>query len=187
MAGRNRRLGTTSACAENTVTDSRGYPWHWNYLRVRGEYPRSQLTPAATWELPPRARRIHSRGVRHPGAIGTTSACAENTFSNLCTEIAQRNYLRVRGEYPSTISRTFWITELPPRARRIPKSSESSNHSSGNYLRVRGEYFSPRVWSSQRAELPPRARRIPSPSLCVMMLHGTTSACAENTRRLRGQ
>ena len=32
-------------------------------------------------------------------ACGTTSAYAENTGNNMLLKIAQRNYLRVRGEY----------------------------------------------------------------------------------------
>ena len=54
---------------------------------------------------------------------GTTSACAENTAVGRFAISARRNYLRVRGEYPSTISRTLWMTELPPRARRIPAAT----------------------------------------------------------------
>ena len=32
--------GTTSACAENTGLDYKPKPGNWNYLRVRGEYPK---------------------------------------------------------------------------------------------------------------------------------------------------
>ena len=32
--------GTTSACAENTETIAHNQPASWNYLRVRGEYPK---------------------------------------------------------------------------------------------------------------------------------------------------
>ena len=34
-----------------------------------------------------------------------------------------RNYLRVRGEYPRPADSPVPLTELPPRARRIPKQS----------------------------------------------------------------
>ena len=50
-------------------------------------------------ELPPRARRIrvvHSPPLR---ALGTTSACAENTGGHTTGKIDYGNYLRVRGEY----------------------------------------------------------------------------------------
>ena len=50
---------TTSACAENTSTSTTKEKIMANYLRVRGEYRRQLLTPAASQELPPRARRIH--------------------------------------------------------------------------------------------------------------------------------
>ena len=33
-------IGTTSACAENTVTGNINNRWGGNYLRVRGEYPK---------------------------------------------------------------------------------------------------------------------------------------------------
>ena len=33
-------IGTTSACAENTADAEVAAPELWNYLRVRGEYPK---------------------------------------------------------------------------------------------------------------------------------------------------
>ena len=132
--------GTTSACAENTVSKS--------------------STAPTVMELPPRARRILSVStgvVSHPG---TTSACAENTFSGPLPDRAARNYLRVRGEYTFIDGESGEELELPPRARRIlQKSVETGAHGgttsacaentvpticatwgSRNYLRVRGEY-----------------------------------------------
>ena len=50
-----------------------------NYLRVRGEYGDWGYGATAELELPPRARRILSPGVRKAIYMGTTSACAENT------------------------------------------------------------------------------------------------------------
>ena len=153
-----RSLGTTSACAENT---------------------RSQLTPAAS-ELPPRARRIlqtppvlqtplelppRARRIRRNVccillAIGTTSACAENTRTPATCLPDSRNYLRVRGEYEVAVEGELAVSELPPRARRIPRQHHWSQPMLGttsacaenttcmlvcasavrNYLRVRGEY-----------------------------------------------
>ena len=58
VAEEHSQLGTTSACAENTICGA-GVAWHLgNYLRVRGEY--GTITPCAkvNTELPPRARRI---------------------------------------------------------------------------------------------------------------------------------
>ena len=92
--------GTTSACAENTLENVFDKRFHWNYLRVRGEY---RLMPdgfSKVRELPPRARRIRCVGFHCFGACGTTSACAENTYHD--------------GEFGDP----EW--ELPPRARRIP-------------------------------------------------------------------
>ena len=37
-------LGTTSACAENTLKAAEAFLENWNYLRVRGEYGRYTKT-----------------------------------------------------------------------------------------------------------------------------------------------
>ena len=52
-----------------------------------------------------------------------------------------------------------------------------------NYLRVRGEYELFDKYLAHITELPPRARRIPRELAGMKMVTGTTSACAENTRR----
>ena len=72
-------LGTTSACAENTLLYENRIIDYWNYLRVRGEYWRSANQCARGAELPPRARRIHCMVWIRLVCLGTTSACAENT------------------------------------------------------------------------------------------------------------
>ena len=157
-------LGTTSACAENTVR-ALAFPLSaWNYLRVRGEYMLQIRVRVVDKELPPRARRIPS-GVFCPSSgLGTTSACAENTteISELASSVW--NYLRVRGEYIVYFRLLPCDGELPPRARRIlPRSppqvtlsgttsacAENTPHrhrrqpTHRNYLRVRGEYKAPR-------------------------------------------
>ena len=161
----------------------------------------SPIANSSVLELPPRARRIQVKPFFPRLRVGTTSACAENTSLHLQPWPAARNYLRVRGEYLLQSHFAKINVELPPRARRIPAKSSSRNGSngttsacaentkpappracsSGNYLRVRGEYwighYKYRPWS----ELPPRARRIPALELQIQALHGTTSACAENT------
>ena len=74
--------GTTSACAENTLE---GWPEtlsFWNYLRVRGEYNPARSTSQSEMELPPRARRIQLTTMIGAFALGTTSACAENTTAS---------------------------------------------------------------------------------------------------------
>ena len=73
------RVGTTSACAENTLAGFPLLPEKWNYLRVRGEYSGGELAAEAVLELPPRARRIRTLKMPKVNKIGTTSACAENT------------------------------------------------------------------------------------------------------------
>ena len=107
----------------------------------------------------------------------------------------------MRGEYPSTISRTLWMTELPPRARRIrmrklcfitqqgtTSACAENTRRPGrcppwwwNYLRVRGEYAPQCRWKRHDQELPPRARRILRIEWKITIEDGTTSACAENT------
>ena len=53
-----QEMGTTSACAENTDPKMNFKDCDWNYLRVRGEYPRKTIVHTDVSELPPRARRI---------------------------------------------------------------------------------------------------------------------------------
>ena len=92
-------MGTTSACAENTVLHHITSFSNRNYLRVRGEYWRSARRKSRIVELPPRARRIPILRGNLKSIFGTTSACAENTvFLGRIFE-GQWNYLRVRGEY----------------------------------------------------------------------------------------
>ena len=153
-------------------------------------------------ELPPRARRIHCVRESIRVKTGTTSACAENTGRYSCWSSRIRNYLRVRGEYPISRNRKGSLSELPPRARRIQNAGNGTIatpgttsacaentplgtkpiEKMGNYLRVRGEYTVPDMGKLPMRELPPRARRIQIPRAAAVIRHGTTSACAENTR-----
>ena len=92
--------GTTSACAENTLSGVWIELALRNYLRVRGEYACLGIINDIEQELPPRARRIRVSLMLPPPWHG--------------------NYLRVRGEYEVMITRYERDWELPPRARRIP-------------------------------------------------------------------
>ena len=112
-------LGTTSACAENTLNCMVWTPRVWNYLRVRGEYGAMARVGATPLELPPRARRILCHAEDIMAAGGTTSACAENTSNSSISPLGRWNYLRVRGEYYIPVRDAPRISELPPRARRI--------------------------------------------------------------------
>ena len=91
--------------------------------------------------------------------------------------------------------------ELPPRARRIPRTTRKPStcmgttsacaentrapglypHQARNYLRVRGEYQIRKNVRCPASELPPRARRILGDKAMGLHPGGTTSACAENT------
>ena len=172
-----------------------------NYLRVRGEYRYPDGEIPVDWELPPRARRILLQEKRYEDALGTTSACAENTRHDTRRADSTRNYLRVRGEYGSGMRPGARSAELPPRARRIRNFSDRLYISPGttsacaentglirdalyshrNYLRVRGEYVNMKRSTYASKELPPRARRILLSSDLRSSPAGTTSACAENT------
>ena len=70
-----------------------------NYLRVRGEYVAGSTASTFVLELPPRARRIRVSFLLVSIGVGTTSACAENTFQATLGLVEHWNYLRVRGEY----------------------------------------------------------------------------------------
>ena len=195
--------GTTSACAENTLAYRTARTFIGNYLRVRGEYLLDDHGGVVVWELPPRARRIHSHGDHFDEILGTTSACAENTNNRGHFHPFSRNYLRVRGEYIINMKVNLIVGELPPRARRIqlPKiqrfahvgttSACAENTLEGrpetlifwNYLRVRGEYIVFKLINPNLGELPPRARRILYLAEDKQQEFGTTSACAENTRK----
>ena len=96
-----------------------GVPCWGNYLRVRGEYMTAVQAVGPAEELPPRTRRILDRGLLKPLAIGTTSACAENTHVARESHHIPGNYLRVRGEYRPLGQHERRASELPPRARRI--------------------------------------------------------------------
>ena len=117
--GEDNIMGTTSACAENTPFKIKTNIFVSNYLRVRGEYLSRLRGRTPHWELPLRARRIPPITPPIMAAIGTTSACAENTANHRAQLSPQRNYLRVRGEYSAIFARNSSAWELPPRARRI--------------------------------------------------------------------
>ena len=86
---------------------------------MRGEYGVGRMVGKIYPELPPRARRIPWFQRHSPMIEGTTSACAENTETLNLWQLDARNYLRVRGEYPSIFKLRVTLLELPPRARRI--------------------------------------------------------------------
>ena len=111
--------GTSSAYAENTISEHLHGTRPWNYLRVRGEYDLGTGEYKNGSELSPRTRRIPGCDGDEACCCGTTSACAENTPSAHRRGASPRNYLRVRGEYDSRTQIGFLPGELPPRARRI--------------------------------------------------------------------
>ena len=86
---------------------------------MRGEYLTGATTATVTGELPPHARRIRRPAVVGRDLDGTTSACAENTTFSTSNRDMARNYLRMRGEYFTSLVWPVSKSELPPHARRI--------------------------------------------------------------------
>ena len=199
-------LGTTSACAENTTGSTCTNTFGGNYLRMRGEYPPCFIIIFAFMELPPHARRIRVFVLGGGCSLGTTSACAENTYRSVGGQCDSGNYLRMRGEYNTKKPKPRARKELPPHARRIrydrnvktiPIGTTSAcaentiaprggNRLRWNYLRMRGEYGEKPQVGAGILELPPHARRIHLCCLQCFFQLGTTSACAENTFPRRG-
>ena len=70
---------------------------------MRGEYGVPGHMMDMDEELPPRARRILNNVFENVLEVGTTSACAENTFGKKHAPEPFRNYLRVRGEYTARL------------------------------------------------------------------------------------
>ena len=124
-------FGTTSACAENTHPHHPAAARPGNYLRVRGEYPKTFYLRVWLLELPPRARRIPAEVTADPRTPGTTSACAENTMPTIARVRQSWNYLRVRGEYLLMGGVGAGEVELPPRARRIHTLTTLPRHGRG--------------------------------------------------------
>ena len=154
--------GTTSACAENTALFTILAVIWGNYLRVRGEYCIHSAHIIYSLGTTSACAENTVLGPPQPPRRGTTSACAENTPTRHRQCAYRRNYLRVRGEYLHGFIAQAYLSELPPRARRILHG-------------VATPFPMP--------ELPPRARRIQKPVEVGMVGRGTTSACAENTDR----
>ena len=168
---------------------------------MRGEYTPTPPAPNFPWELPPHARRIPLHFSHVLVHRGTTSACAENTWSAGSALLRSGNYLRMRGEYHHHRHHPGHGVELPPHARRIPLRGPPLFAGCGttsacaentlqrmkrlpplrNYLRMRGEYDPMDIWHTREAELPPHARRIHKDLANKPPQQGTTSACAENT------
>ena len=117
--------GTTSAHAENTFLRFYSHARGSNYLRARGEYGANHFASGDSQELPPRTRRILSAASIVRMMRGTTSAHAENTFSEEHAPEPFGNYLRARGEYCSTATANSGARELPPRTRRIQGHKET--------------------------------------------------------------
>ena len=151
---------------------------------MRGEYISPTAKGNQVRELPPHARRILPRRVAVISTVGTTSACAENTISRVTLPTHLRNYLRMRGEYNDETLAGTSASELPPHARRIRNTLPCHHHKNGTTSACAENTKRQCGTPTPTCELPPHARRIPFLGDIVGESLRTTSACAENTYSL---
>ena len=112
---------------------------------------------------------------------GTTSACAENTQRLPKNRCWIPNYLRMRGEYPSSWVASLRRWELPPHARRIPIYRRQRVFGAGTTSACAENTCARLTAGLPHRELPPHARRKRCARLRPKSFMRTTSACAENT------
>ena len=124
-AGTGCRRGTriTSACAEQTSRDSMIVLSIGDHLRVCGADSDVACHMQAVLGSPPRVRSRRRCHPRSCGAVGITSACAEQTRSSARSSSNRWDHLRVCGADPdgsAHIELARWITsacaEQTPRA-----------------------------------------------------------------------
>ena len=116
-----RRIGITSACAEQTPACCSGKIIQWDHLRVCGADLANAADLVNPYGSPPRVRsrrRLDDLPVRRRRI---TSACAEQTGSTSGVESSTRDHLRVCGadyviEEPDSI-----VCGSPPRVRSRPR------------------------------------------------------------------
>ena len=118
MPGGQALDGITSACAEKSSAANLFGSAFRNYLRMRGEEARAEISPCMISELPPHARRRDFDHRHRYPFLGITSACAEK--SKYAAQIGNSvgNYLRMRGEEALIHHIDYLLMELPPHARR---------------------------------------------------------------------
>ena len=193
--------GITSACAEQTITQGGSSPANGDHLRVCGADV--QQIPPVFEHLgsPPRVRsRPHHPDVA-VGAVGITSACAEQTYG--CSPHAKpsKDHLRVCGADGMTSAFLPPQPGSPPRVRsRLQREHGhqmvagitsacaeqtslecSRSWSDWDHLRVCGADSASISSASTRSGSPPRVRSRPGGLGSVRIAVGITSACAEQT------
>ena len=152
-------------------------------------------------EIPPHARRRdpHSRIIHIAG--GNTSACAEKRLLSPGAVRENRKYLHMRGEEMRSLRISWFISEIPPHARRRDPHSRIIHIAGGNtsacaeksiscplppplsrkYLRMRGEESPDKRCHAPYREISPHARRRVPTMVATIIFRGNTSACAEKS------
>ena len=193
--------GNTSACAEKRLLSPGAVRENRKYLHMRGEEMRSLRISWFISEIPPHARRRdpHSRIIHIAG--GNTSACAEKRLLSPGAVRENRKYLHMRGEEMRSLRISWFISEIPPHARRRDPHSRIIHIAGGNtsacaeksiscplppplsrkYLRMRGEESPDKRCHAPYREISPHARRRVPTMVATIIFRGNTSACAEKS------
>ena len=195
------RRGITSACAEQTTSETDTAAHDGDHLRVCGADMVAISLGVTVRGSPPRVRsrrRSHRLCERWPGI---TSACAEQTTGISCPCRVDRDHLRVcgadcrsawrrpcpNGSPPRVRSRPARPRQHPRRRRITSACAEQTSTSrtrwtpSRDHLRVCGADTPAFVRAAIDRGSPPRVRSRPLSCWASMDTVGITSACAEQT------
>ena len=133
--------------------------------------------------------------------FGNTSACAEKRLLSPGAVRENRKYLHMRGEEMRSLRISWFISEIPPHARRRDPHSRIIHIAGGNtsacaeksiscplppplsrkYLRMRGEESPDKRCHAPYREISPHARRRVPTMVATIIFRGNTSACAEKS------
>ena len=112
-----RRVGITSACAEQTVPDEVNVDANQDHLRVCGADNSRVSRGVSNLGSPPRVRSRRHRRTFWPPLPGITSACAEQTVALALEPAFVGDHLRVCGADRVNLPVGFPPSGSPPRVR----------------------------------------------------------------------
>ena len=176
-----------------------------DHLRVCGADSREDMSRAADTGSPPRVRSRLPVLRDETLPLGITSACAEQTERRNRKRTRPRDHLRVCGADEIVGAVGSRVCGSPPRVRsrrtrqlggvlylgitsacaEQTGSSRRWNSGSEDHLRVCGADSLPVLPRCHTTGSPPRVRSRPERGRRRQRRHGITSACAEQTRRVR--
>ena len=198
---RGRRIGITSACAEQTSTSGAPTARRRDHLRVCGADHSPVSRCSSPPGSPPRVRsRPQERGRRRI-RLGITSACAEQTMFERSHSHSHRDHLRVCGADDGPREARIAEAGSPPRVRsrrdgreglpqplRITSACAEQTQAGlqlpqhrADHLRVCGADHAEPVYTYAPLGSPPRVRSRQLEREFLPRSHGITSACAEQT------